>query len=128
MKNTEQVQTVKQMIQEGSIKKLDVVMQAQQYYQAFQTKPTTSLKRANEDDNDRVLAHHKHVAESRRKLVGETIRYIADKGADYIVVFIGGHIKREKAWVMNQRYCYVNPNLSAMDMNNNIAIKQEMEN
>lgn len=56
------------------------------------------------------------MAESRRKLLGETIRRVAQEGSEYIVVFIGGHIKREKPWVNDQRYCYVNPELSALDM------------
>lgn len=41
------------------------------------------------------------------------------------MVFIGGHVKREKAWNPNTLYIYINPELSSDDIYNNDSIQEE---
>lgn len=41
------------------------------------------------------------------------------------VIFIGGHVKREKAWNQNTTYIYINPELSSEDIYNNDSIMEE---
>lgn len=82
------------------------------------------IPRFDEDKSDRTFAHHKPIAEARRVLIAAIMVDAVHENVD-TVVFIGGHVKREKAWCSNVNYVYINPECSTEDIYNNNCIEED---